>query len=166
MGSLAFTPAVERPLAMDVKALDNILVKLIEECLCTTQSRPKSYANRKVHDMAFLEDGKVLPRVSPMKGMMRFLRRSSRVLSILVLFDVLELVREVSYKLALPPSLSGVHLRFHVYMLRKYYEDHSYVLDFSSVRLDENLAYEEESVAILNRQGRKLRSKYIGLVKV
>ncbi|XP_075082139.1 uncharacterized protein LOC142166781 [Nicotiana tabacum] len=43
---------------------------------------------------------------------------------------------------------------------------HIHVLDFSSVQLDENLAYGEESVAILDRQVRKLRSKDIASVKV
>lgn len=58
---------------------------------------------------------------------------------------------EEAYKLALPPSLSEILLVFHVFILRKYHEDHSHVLDFSLVQLDENMAYEEEAVAILDR---------------
>ncbi|XP_070056958.1 uncharacterized protein [Nicotiana tomentosiformis] len=53
-----------------------------------------------------------------------------------------------------------------VYMLQKYYEDPSHVLDFNTVQSGENLAYEEEQVAILDRQVLKLGSKDIASVKV
>ncbi|XP_070039526.1 uncharacterized protein [Nicotiana tomentosiformis] len=81
-------------------------------------------------------------------------------------FEILERVVEVAYKLTLPTSLSAVHLVFHVSMLPKYYGDPSHVLDFSAVQLDKDLTYVEESVAILDKQVQKLRSKNIVLVKV
>ncbi|XP_070008314.1 uncharacterized protein [Nicotiana sylvestris] len=52
-------------------------------------------------------------------------------------------VDEVAYTLALPPSLSGVHPVFHVFMHRKYYGDPSHVLDFISMQLDNDLPYVE-----------------------
>lgn len=73
---------------------------------------------------------------------------------------------QVAYILAFSPSLSGVHLVFNVSMLQKYHEDSLYDLDFGTVQLDENLAYEEESVAILTWQVRKLRSKSFPSIKV
>ena len=36
-------------------------------------------------------------------------------------FEVLKRVGEVAYELALPPGLSGVHLVFHVSMLKRYH---------------------------------------------
>ncbi|XP_075086201.1 uncharacterized protein LOC142168924 [Nicotiana tabacum] len=80
--------------------------------------------------------------------------------------EVLERVGEVAYRLALLLGLSGVHPVFHVSILQKYCEDQSYILDFILVQLDKNLAYEEEPVAILDRQVWKLRSNDIALVKV
>ena len=47
-------------------------VKLIQERLRTTQSRQKSYADQKVRDISFMVGEKVLLKVSPMKGIMRF----------------------------------------------------------------------------------------------
>ena len=44
-------------------------------------------------------------------------------------FKVLKRVGIVSYRLALPPSLSGVHAVFHVSMLRKYTPDPTLVVD-------------------------------------
>ncbi|XP_070041155.1 uncharacterized protein [Nicotiana tomentosiformis] len=49
---------------------------------------------------------------------------------------------------------------------QEYYGDPSHFLDFSMVQLDEDLTYVVESVAILDRQVRKLRSKNIEPVKV
>ena len=51
-------------------------------------------------------------------------------------------------------------------MLRKYIADNSDVLQPQAVELSEDLTYEEYPVAILDRQGRQLRTKDIPMVKV
>ena len=73
---------------------------------------------------------------------------------------------EVAYELALPPGLLGVHPVFHVSMLKRYHGDGNYIIRWDSVLLDENLSYEEEHVAILDREVRKLRSREIASIKV
>ncbi|XP_070032515.1 uncharacterized protein [Nicotiana tomentosiformis] len=108
-------------------------VKLIQERFHTVQSRQKSYANRKAHDVAFMMGERVVLRVSPMKGVMRFGKKGKLSPRYIDPFEVLERVGEVAYKLAFPPSLSGFHPVFHVSMLRKYYGDPSHVLGFISV---------------------------------
>ena len=72
----------------------------------------------------------------------------------------------MAYKLALLPSLLAVHPVFHVSMLRKYIPDESHVLSLDSVELGPDLAFEEEPIAILDRQIQKLRTKEIASVKV
>ncbi|XP_070020868.1 uncharacterized protein [Nicotiana sylvestris] len=109
---------------------------------------------------------KVLLKVSPMKGVMRFRKKGKLSLWFIGPFEVLRRIGEVAYELAFPPSLSSVHPVFHVSMLRKYVGDPSLVLDFSMVQLDDNLTYDVEPVAILGHQVRRLRSKDIALVKV
>ena len=54
---------------------------------------------------------------------------------------------------------------FYVSMLKKYHGDGNYIIRWDSVLLDENLSY-EETVAILDREVRKLRSKEIASIKV
>ena len=51
-------------------------------------------------------------------------------------------------------------------MLRKYIPDESHVISLDSVELGQDLTFEEEPIAILDRQIRKLRTKEIASVKV
>ncbi|XP_070046552.1 uncharacterized protein [Nicotiana tomentosiformis] len=139
---------------------------MIQELLRTAQSKQKCYADQKAHDLSFMVGKKVLLKVSPMKGIIGFRNRGKLNLRFIGPFDVLERVGEVAYRLALPTSLSGVHPVFHVSMLRRYHADRSHVLDYNIVQLDESLGYEEESIAIVDSQVHKLRSKEISVVKV
>ena len=72
----------------------------------------------------------------------------------------------MDYELALPQGLSGVHPVFHVSMLKRYYGDGNYIIRCDSVLLDENLTYEEEPVAILDREIHNLRSRENASIKV
>ncbi|XP_070055876.1 uncharacterized protein [Nicotiana tomentosiformis] len=129
-------------------------------------SRQKSYPNQRVHDVAIMIGERVLLRDSPMKGVMGFGKKGKLSTRYIGPFKILEIVGEVSYKLALPPSLSAVHPVFHASMLRKYHVDSSRVLDYISVQLDKDLIYFEELVTILDRHVRKLTSKNIASMKV
>ena len=101
-----------------------------------------------------------------MKGVMRFGKRGKLSPRYIGPFEVLKRVGEVAYELALPYGLSGVHPVFHVSMLKRYHGDGNYIIRWDSVLLDENLSYEEEPVAILDREVRKLRSREIASIKV
>ena len=59
-----------------------------------------------------------------------------------------------------------MHSVFHVSMLKRYHGDRNYIIHWDSVLLDENLSYEEEPIAILDREVRKLRSRDIASIKV
>uniref|UniRef100_A0A1S4BWY3 Chromo domain-containing protein n=1 Tax=Nicotiana tabacum TaxID=4097 RepID=A0A1S4BWY3_TOBAC len=72
----------------------------------------------------------------------------------------------VAYRLALPLELSFIHPVFHISMLRKYILDSSQLLEAPVTPLDDKLSYEEEPMAIIDRQVRKLGSKEIVFVKV
>ncbi|XP_059295581.1 uncharacterized protein LOC132048917 [Lycium ferocissimum] len=102
-------------------------------------------ADRKVPDFEFGVGEQVLLKISPMKGVIQFEKRGKSSPRFLGSFEVLRRVRNVAYELALPSGLS---------------------IRWDSVLLDENLTNEEEPIAILNRQVRKLRSKEIASVKV
>ena len=59
-----------------------------------------------------------------------------------------------------------MHPVFHVSMLKRDHGDENYIIRWDSVLLYENLSYEEEPVAILDREVRKLRSREIVSIKV
>ena len=141
-------------------------VKCIQENLLAAQSRQKEYADRKVRDLDFMEGEQVLLKVSPMKGVMWFGKRGKLSPRYIGPFEVLKRVGEVAYELALPPGLSGVHPVFHVSMLKRYHGDGNYIIRWDSVLVDENLSYEEEPVANLDREVRKLRSRDFASIKV
>ncbi|XP_070017231.1 uncharacterized protein [Nicotiana sylvestris] len=105
------------------------------------------YADRNVRDVSYMVGERVLLRVSPMKGVMRFAKKGKLSPRFIGPFEILRRIGEVSNELALPPSLAGVH-------------------PFSSVQLDKDLPYVEEPVAILDRQVQKLRLKNIASVKI
>ena len=61
--------------------------------------------------------------------MARFGKRGKLSLRFIGPFEILEKVDTVAYRLALPPSFSGIHEVFHVSMLRKYTQDPTHVVD-------------------------------------
>ena len=113
-----------------------------------------------------MEGEKVLLKVWPINGVMRFGKRGKLSPRYIGPFEVLKRVGDVAYELALPPGLSGVNPVFHVFMLKKYHGDGKYIIRWDSILLDDNLSYEEEPIAILDREVRKLRSKEIASIKV
>ena len=72
----------------------------------------------------------------------------------------------VAYRLALPPSLSGVHAVFHVSMLRKYTLDPTHVVDWGELVVDTDETFEEGPMHIMDSRDQVLRGKTVRLVKV
>ena len=70
------------------------------------------------------------------------------------------------YRLALPPSMLGVHEVFHVSMLRKYTSDPSHVVDWGQIEIDTEGTFEEGPVCIVDSRDRVLRRKTVRLVRV
>ncbi|WMV18340.1 hypothetical protein MTR67_011725 [Solanum verrucosum] len=130
-------------------------VRSIQAKLLAAQSRQKKYADYKVRDMAFQIGENVLLKVSPMKGVMRFGKKGKLSPRYIGPFEVLECVGPVAYRLTLPSNLSRVHPIFHVSMLKRYHGDGNYIIKWDSIVLYKDLQYEEEPIAILDRDVRK-----------
>ena len=81
-------------------------------------------------------------------------------------FEIVERIGIVAYRLALPPSMSGVHEVFHVSMLRKYTPDPAYVVDWGQIEIDTDGTFEEGRVCIVDSRDRVLRRKTVRLVRV
>ena len=81
-------------------------------------------------------------------------------------FEILERIGTVAYRLALPPSMSGVHEVFHVSMLRRYTPDPAHVVDWGQIEIDTDGTFEEGPVCIVDSRDRVLRRKTVRLVGV
>nr|CAD1839633.1 unnamed protein product [Ananas comosus var. bracteatus] len=108
----------------------------------------------------------VFLKVSPTKGVIRFGLRGKLNPRYIGPFEILERVNNVAYRVALPPSLAGVHNVFHVSMLRKYVQDPKHVIDYSPIQLRDDLSYEEQPIRILDRREKVLRKRTVQLVRV
>ena len=97
---------------------DNLQV--IRANLKAAQDRQKSYANLKRADIEFNVGDKVFLKISPWKGVIRFGKKGKLSPRFIGPYEVIERIGPVAYRLALPPSLEGVHNVFHVSMLRRY----------------------------------------------
>ncbi|GKA79797.1 reverse transcriptase domain-containing protein [Tanacetum coccineum] len=85
---------------------------MLEE-LVTMFDRQKSYIDLKHKPIEFRVGDKVMLKVSPWKGVVRFGKRGQLNPRIFRTFQVLEQVGSVAYKLELPKELSRVHNTFH-----------------------------------------------------
>nr|GEZ32576.1 reverse transcriptase domain-containing protein [Tanacetum cinerariifolium] len=83
------------------------------------RGRQKSYTDLKHKPMEFQVGDKVMLKVSPWKGVIRFGKRGKLNPTYVGPFKVLERIGDVAYKLDLPEELSRVHNTFHVSNLRK-----------------------------------------------
>ncbi|XP_025665170.1 uncharacterized protein [Arachis hypogaea] len=101
-----------------------------------------------------------------MKGVMRFGKRGKLSPCYIGPFEILDRIGAVAYCLALPLELSMIHPVFHISILCKYLPDPSHVLAPQAIELKEDLSFEEEPVAIVDRQVKKLRSIEIVSMKV
>ncbi|XP_073030644.1 uncharacterized protein [Primulina eburnea] len=101
-----------------------------------------------------------------MKGVMRFGKKDKLSPRFIGPFEILERVRTLTYRVALPPNLARVHNVFHVSMLRKDMSNPSHVLNYEAFQLTPHLSFEERPTQILDRHEKRLRNKVIQMVKV
>ncbi|XP_028127496.1 uncharacterized protein LOC114323988 [Camellia sinensis] len=101
-----------------------------------------------------------------MKGHVRFGKKGKLTPRYIGLFQILERLGPVAYRIALSPGMEQMHNVFHVSMLCGYLRDSFHVIDYHWIPLDEDMMYEEWPAQIIDRQMKQLRNKTIPMVKV
>ncbi|GJS79235.1 putative reverse transcriptase domain-containing protein [Tanacetum coccineum] len=122
----------------------------IKQRVQDTRDRQKSYADLKHQPMKFQVRDKVMLKVSPWKGVVRFGKRGTLNPRYVRPFKVLEKVGSVAYKLELPQELSRVHNTFHVSNLKKCYSDDPLAVSLDGLHVDDKLHFVEEPVEIMD----------------
>ncbi|GJS45228.1 putative reverse transcriptase domain-containing protein [Tanacetum coccineum] len=126
--------------------------------------RQKSYANLKRKSMEFQVGDKVMIKVLPWKGVVRFGKRGKLNPRYVGPFKVLEKVGSVAYKLELPQELSRVHNTFHVSNLKKCYADEPLVVPLDELHSDDKLHFIKEPVEIMDSEVKRLKQSCIPII--
>nr|GEV83917.1 putative reverse transcriptase domain-containing protein [Tanacetum cinerariifolium] len=113
---------------------------LIKQRIQATHDQQKSYADQKQKLMEFKVRDRVMLKVSPWKGVVRFIKRGK-----------------------LNPR---VHHNFHVLNLKKCYANESLAMPLEGFHIDDTLQFMEEPIEIMEREIKRLRQSRIPLVKV
>ena len=125
-------------------------VSLIRQRLLMAQSRHKSYADVRRRPLEFEVGDHIFLKVMSKREVVKFGKRGKLSSRFIGPFEILERIGVVVYRLALLPSMSGVHEVFHVSMLRKYTPDSAHVVDWGHIEVDTDGTFEEGPVCILD----------------
>nr|GEY35983.1 putative reverse transcriptase domain-containing protein [Tanacetum cinerariifolium] len=138
----------------------------IKQRLQATRDRQKSYADVRHKPLEFQVGDKFMLKVSPWKGVVRFVKREKLNPRYIGPFKVLAKVGTVSYRLELPQQLSRVHSTFHVSNLKKCLSDKPLAIPLDELHIDDKLRFVKEPVEIMNREIKQLRQSRILIIKV
>ena len=117
----------------DIVKVTEEKVQVILERLKAASDRQKSYADLKRRDITYEVGDKVFLKVSPWTKILRFGKKGKLSLRFIGLYEVLERIGPVAYRLALPLELAKLHDVFHVSMLRRYRSDESQILPVQEI---------------------------------
>ncbi|GKD63774.1 hypothetical protein Tco_1305882 [Tanacetum coccineum] len=109
---------------------------------------------------------RVLLRVLPWKGVVRFGKNGKLAPRYVGPFEILESIGLVAYRLRLPEELSSVHDTFHVSNLKKCLADANLHVPLDEIKVDKTLHFLEEPVEIMYREIKKLKRRKIVFVIV
>nr|GEW34623.1 putative reverse transcriptase domain-containing protein [Tanacetum cinerariifolium] len=126
----------------------------------------KSYADVKGKPLEFQVGDRVMLKVLPWKGVVRFGKRGKLNPRYIGPFKVLAKVRTVAYRLKLPKQLSRVHSTFHVSNMKKCLFDEPLAISLEEVHIDDKHHFVEEPVKVMNREVKRLKQSRIPIIKV
>ncbi|WVZ24644.1 hypothetical protein V8G54_003188 [Vigna mungo] len=134
--------------------------------LKASQSRQKSYADKRRKPLEFAAGDHVFLKLNRTTGVGRVVRPKKLSPRFLGPYQILRRIGPIAYELALPPPLSNLHPVFHVSQLRKYIDDPSHVLEADNIQLKEDCSVEVQPVRIEKNVTKRPFGKRTTLVKV
>nr|GEW66682.1 putative reverse transcriptase domain-containing protein [Tanacetum cinerariifolium] len=109
---------------------------------------------------------KVMLKVSPWKGVIRFSKRGKLNPRYIGPFEILDKVGTIAYRLEHPEQLSRVHSTFYVSNLKKFLAEEPRAIPLDEIQVDDKLHFIEEPVEIMDREVKRLKQSYILIFKV
>ncbi|GKA91387.1 putative reverse transcriptase domain-containing protein, partial [Tanacetum coccineum] len=138
----------------------------IKQRIQAAHDRQKSYADVRRKPLEFQVGDRVMLRVSPWRGIVRFGKWGKLNPRYIGPFKVLAKVGTVVYRLELPQQLSRVHSTFHVSNLKKCLSDEPLAVSLDEIHIDDKLRFVEEPVEIMDREVKRLKQNRIHIIKV
>nr|GEX57623.1 putative reverse transcriptase domain-containing protein [Tanacetum cinerariifolium] len=124
----------------------------IKERLKTARSHQKSYAGKRRKPLKFKVRDRVLLKVSPWKGVIRFGKKGKIAPRYVGPFKIVERVGRVAYRLKLPQELSCIYDMFHVSNLKKCLAESDAQIPLKEIKVNESLRFVEEPIEIVKRE--------------
>ncbi|GKA18467.1 putative reverse transcriptase domain-containing protein [Tanacetum coccineum] len=138
----------------------------IKNRIQAARDRQKSYTDRRRKPLEFEVGDKVMLKVSPWKGVIRFGKRGKLNPCYIGPFEIIAKVGMLAYRLDLLEQLSRVHSTFHVSNLKKCLVDEPLSIPLEEIQIDDKLNFIEEPVEIMDREVKRLYQSRIPIVKV
>nr|GEV23314.1 putative reverse transcriptase domain-containing protein [Tanacetum cinerariifolium] len=108
---------------------------------------------------------KVMLKVSPWKGVIRFGKRGKLNPRYIGPFKIIAKVGTIAYRLELQNKLSRVHSTFHVSNLKKCLADEPLAIPLDEIQVDDKLHFIEEHVKIIEREVKHLKQSRILILR-
>ncbi|GJT62561.1 putative reverse transcriptase domain-containing protein [Tanacetum coccineum] len=138
----------------------------IKKHIQAARDRQKRYADRRHKPLEFEVGDKVMLKVSPWKGVIRFSKRGKLNPRYIGPFKILAKVGTLAYRLKLLEQLSQFHSTFHVSNLKKCFVDEPLAIPLDEIQIDDKLNFIEEPVELMDREVKQLKQSHIPIVKV
>ncbi|GJX45415.1 putative reverse transcriptase domain-containing protein [Tanacetum coccineum] len=126
-------------------------VVLVKEKLKAARDRQKSYVDYRHKLLEFEVGDRVLLKVTPWKGVVRFGNKGKLAPRYVGPFEILERIGLVAYRLRIPEELNSVHDTFHVSNLKKCLADANLHVPLNEIKVDKTLRCVEEPIEIMDR---------------
>ncbi|GJY49019.1 putative reverse transcriptase domain-containing protein [Tanacetum coccineum] len=126
----------------------------------------KSYVDVRRKPLEFQVRDKVMLKVSPWKGVIRFGNWGKLNPRYIGPFKINAKVGTIAYRLKVPEKLSRVHSTSHVSNLKKCLSEETFAIPLDEIQIDDKLHFIEEPVEIIDREAKRLNQSRIPIVKV
>nr|GEZ22995.1 putative reverse transcriptase domain-containing protein [Tanacetum cinerariifolium] len=116
--------------------------------------------------LEFQVGDKVMLKVSPWKGVIRFGKHGKLNQRYIGPFKVLTKVETITYRLKLPQQISRVHSTFYVSNLKKCLSDEPLEIPLDEIHIEDKIQFVEEPMKIIDHEVKRLKQSRIHIIKV
>jgi hypothetical protein len=141
-------------------------VKQIQANILATQSRQKSYTDKRRSPLEFEVGDHVYLRVSSMKGVYRFGIKGKLAPRYIGPYPIIDKYGPTSYQVELPVKLSGIYNVFHVSQLKRCLKPKEDIVIEDTIPLEPDLTYKAYPIKILDQQDRVTCNKTTRFYKI